>query len=82
MYALPVDARALVLAAILCSSGAARADAPPPPPDPGAPGADRRVSPEDEAYCEHRCRTRAGCGSDERCRVYLEREAERREGGR
>lgn len=72
-----MDARALVLAAILFSPAAVRADAPPPPPDrPDSPG--DAVSPEDEAYCEARCRTRGGCFDDDRCRVYREREAGRR----
>lgn len=72
-----MDARSLVLAAILFSPAASRADAPPPPPD--RPG--DVVSPEDEAYCETRCRTRAGCFDDDRCRVYRERETRRRDHG-
>ena len=69
-----MNARALVLAAILFSQATGQADGP--APAPGAPGTDGTLSPEDEAYCEHRCRTRAGCFDDDRCRVYRERAAD------
>lgn len=69
-----MNARALVLAAILASPGLALADAPPPGP---APPRTDRISPEDQEHCEWRCRTRSGCGDDDRCRVYRERVRER-----
>lgn len=73
-----MNARALVLAAILYAPATAvQADGPAPTPgEPGTPGTDGALSPEDEAYCEHRCRTRAGCFDDDRCRVYRERAAD------
>jgi hypothetical protein len=65
-----MNARAMVFAAILYAPAAALADSPPPGPPP--PRGDA-LSPEDEAYCELRCRSRAGCFDDDRCRVYRER---------
>lgn len=77
-------ARALVLAAILGAPTIASAEPTAPPPsrpdagqvDGARPDASRTpevVDEETRRYCEARCRMRAGCSTDDRCRVYRQR---------